>query len=90
MTRPLSAKDTKEHAFWKWFEKNQEDLFHFEKDREAIFDRLATALNKVHGNLTFEFSPVREDGTREFVISAGGIKAAFPNLEALHAAAPRW
>ena len=89
MTTPLFAKDTKEQTFWKWFEKNQEDLFHFEKDREAIFDRLTKALNKVHVDLTFEFSPVRKDGTREFVISAGGIKSAFPSVEALHAAAPK-
>ncbi len=85
----LFAKDTKEEAFWKWFEKNQEDLFHFERDREAIFDRLTKALNKVHGDLTFEFGPVRKEGTREFAISAGGIKAAFPSVEALHAAAPK-
>jgi len=85
----LFAKDTKEHAFWRWFETNQDDLLHFERDREAIFDRLAGALNRVHSDLTFEFSPVRKDGTREFVISAGGIKAAFPSVEALHAAAPK-
>ncbi|MEZ5433329.1 MAG: hypothetical protein R3F31_19640 [Verrucomicrobiales bacterium] len=86
---PLFAKDTKEETFWKWFEKNQDDLYHFEKDTEAVFDRLAAAMNKVHDDLTFEFSPVREDGTREFVISAGGIKAAFPSVESLHAAAPK-
>lgn len=85
----LFAKDTKEQVFWKWFESNQDDLFHFERDREAIFDRLSGALNKVHRDLTFEFSPVRKDGTREFAISAGGIKAAFPSVEALHAAAPK-
>ena len=89
MTMTLFAKDTKEQAFWKWFEKNQEDLFHFEKNREAVFDRLAKALKKVHDDLTFEFSPVRENGTREFVISAGGIKTAFPSVEALHASAPK-
>lgn len=44
----LFAKDTKEQAFWIWFEKNQDDLLHFEKDQEAIFDRLSEALNTVH------------------------------------------
>jgi hypothetical protein len=86
---PLFAKDTKEQAFWKWFAKNQHELYHFEKDREAIFDRLSAAMEKVHDALTFEFSPIRENGTREFVISAGGIKAAFPSVEALHATAPK-
>ena len=89
MTMSLFAKDTKEQAFWSWFGKNQEDLFHFEKDREAIFGRLTEALHKVHGDLTFEFSPVRGDGRREFVISAGGIKAAFPSVEALYVTAPK-
>jgi hypothetical protein len=46
-------------------------------------------LHSVQSDLTFEFSPVREDGRREFVISAGGIKAAFPSVEALYAAAPK-
>jgi len=90
---PLFTKDTKEQAFWSWFEKNQDDLYHFEKDREAVFDRLSAMMATVHDDLTFEFSSIRADGTREFVIIAGGIKAAFSSVEALHAAAPelpRW
>lgn len=88
-TMTLFAKDSKEQIFWKWFEENQEVLFHFEKDRDGIFSRLAKALNDVHGDLTFEFGPIRKDGTREFVISAGGIKSAFPSVEALYAVAPK-
>lgn len=80
---------TKENAFWKWFERNQDSLYHFEKDREAVFDHLSVAMQKVHRDLTFEFSPILEDGSREFVISAGGIKAAFPSVESLHSAAPK-
>jgi hypothetical protein len=30
MAMPIFAKDTKEQAFWKCFEKNQDDLYHFE------------------------------------------------------------
>lgn len=85
----LIADETKEQAFWSWFEKNQDELFHFEKDREAVFDRLSTALKRVHPDLTFEFGPARKEGAREFVISAGGIKAAFPSVEALCAVAPK-
>lgn len=77
-----------EREFWEWFEQNQDDLFAFEKDEEAIFDRLAEAMNQVHEDLTFEFGPVDEDGARPFVISAGGIKSAFPSVESLYAAAP--
>jgi len=83
---------TPEEDFWKWFEKNEATLFDFEKDQEAVFDRLATALHRVHPTLTFEFGP-KHDNRQEFVISADGIKEAFPKVISLHAAAPnlpRW
>jgi len=89
LSMPLSANDSKEQVFWKWFERNQAEIYHFEKDREAIFDRLTAAMKKVHEDLTFEFGPIREGGWRELVISAGGIKSAFPSVEALHQAAPK-
>lgn len=81
-----------EDAFWGWFVANEPRLFAFESDQEAIFDALTQRLNRVNDNLTFEFGPVA-NGKREFVISAGGIKAAFPAVEALYRKAPalpRW
>ncbi len=57
-----------------------------------VFDRLATAMHRVHPSLTFEFGPKQGD-QREFVISADGIEDAFPKVISLHAAAPnlpRW
>lgn len=83
------AQETKEETFWKWFVQNQDELFHYEKDQKAVFDRLANAMKKVHADLTFEFGPIQENGAREFIISAGGVKAAFPSVESLHAAAPK-
>jgi len=86
------AKTTPEEAFWKWFQNNENSLFDFEKDRERTFDRLRAEMHKLNPNLTFEFGP-KEDGRREFVISADGIIEAFPEVEALYAAAPsvpRW
>src|SRR5262249_42436684 len=68
------------------------DLFDFERNQEAIFDRLAAEMHKVHPGLTFEFGP-KENDRREFVISADGIRDAFPKVESLYAAAPtmaRW
>lgn len=85
----LFAGETKEAAFWRWFQVNEGRLFAFEEDRDRIFGDLAGALKKVHPNLTFEFSPVLPDGRREFVISAAGIKAAFPAVEALYSVAPK-
>jgi len=78
--------------FWKWFQSNEDRLFNFEKNREQTFDMLGAEMHKLNPSLTFEFGPI-EDGKREFVISADGVKEAFPQVEALYAAAPslpRW
>lgn len=79
-------------AFWRWFEQNQDMVFHFERDQETVFDRLQERLIALHPALAFEFSPVI-DGRREFIISAGGFREGFPTVEALVATAPalpRW
>ena len=84
--------ESKEAIFWHWFQANESRLFDFEKDREKIFDELGTQLHRIRPELTFEFGPQR-DGKREFVISADGIKDAFPAVIALADAAPplpRW
>ena len=83
---------SQEQQFWAWFQQRQEKLFNFELDQDRIFAELDSALAKVSQHLTFEFGPI-VNGTREFVISADGIKADFPAIEALAAAAPvlpRW
>ena len=59
----------------------------FESDQEEIFDELADQMRQVHPDLTFEFGPVI-DGKREFVVSADGIRAAFPAVKNLVDAAP--
>src|ERR1700692_1741982 len=85
-------KDTPEQAFWKWFQSNESSLFAFEKDQEHTFDRLGAEVHKLNPSLTFECGP-KENGRREFVISADGIREAFPEVEALYASAPslpRW
>jgi hypothetical protein len=86
---PLFASVTKEESFWRWFQKNGDRMYSFEKDQERALDDLSAAMKKVDAALTFEFGPVRSDGKREFVISAGGIKTAFPAVEALYASAPK-
>ena len=81
-----------EAAFWKWFAANEARLFTFESDQEAIFDDIGAEMHRVNSDLTFEFGPV-QNGKREFVISAGGIKSAFPAVESLYRSAPelkRW
>jgi hypothetical protein len=81
-----------EEAFWTWFTAHESQLFSFEKNQEAIFDDIGARLHRINTDLTFEFGPV-ENGKREFAISAGGIKASFPSVEALYKNAPplpRW
>jgi hypothetical protein len=80
-----------EESFWRWFVRFESELYDFEPDRDGIFDELSAQLQKVHPNLTFEFGPSQPK--REFVISAGGIKDAFPAVIGLAKAAPaleRW
>ena len=82
---------TAQEKFWNWFIQHELELFDFESDQERIFDELAAALQKVDSDLTFEFGP--KETRREFVISAGGVKNAFPAVTSLVDAAPtldRW
>jgi hypothetical protein len=82
-----NASASPESDFWTWFQKNEGEIYHFERNQEAVFDKLAARMHQVNPALTFEFGPIK-DGKREFVISADGIKEAFPSVEKLHAAAP--
>ena len=74
--------------FWRWFRQHEAELFDFERDQEAVFGRLAKAMYAVHKDLTFEFGP-KEDGCREFIISAGGLKEAFPAVQSLYQTRPK-
>ena len=69
--------DSKEALFWRWFQANETRLFDFEKDQDRVFNELQMQLHRIQPSLTFEFGP-KEEGKREFVISADGIKDAFP------------
>jgi hypothetical protein len=83
--------EAKLSAFWKWFEKNQTAYWEMDHRfllaRRRLFNELHARLQKIDPDLTFELSPVIE-GKCELVISAGGIKRAFPAVASLVAAAP--
>jgi hypothetical protein len=86
---------TVQEEFWIWFVSHEPELFEFDPgrvaDRERIFDELASEMHKIDPDLVFEFGP--PEPTRQFVISAGGIKHAFPAVVSLAAAVPelnRW
>jgi hypothetical protein len=81
-----------EEVFWLWFVANEPRLFNYRSDQEKLFDELAEQMHQVHPDLTFEFGP-GANGRKQFVISAGGVRAAFAAVESLRRAAPaldRW
>ena len=43
----FQKQDSKELAFWRWFQANESRLFDFEKDQERVFDALQTQLQRV-------------------------------------------
>lgn len=79
---------SKEAIFWRWFEKKSNYYLDFEKNQEFLFNDLKKELNKIHPYLVFEFGNKLDNGCREFVISADGIKSAFPFVQNLVKNAP--
>jgi hypothetical protein len=88
MINQLFQKKDRKKKFWDWFSKNADVYLHFEKNQGVLFTRLKLELEKIHPDLVFEFSRIFEDGTREFVISADGIKSIFPIVTDLAEQAP--
>jgi len=85
----LFSKMDANQLFWDWFSKNSEKLYSFEQNQDFLFHRLKDELNKIDPNLVFEFSPVLDNGKREFVISADGIKSSFDSVKDLTKNAPK-
>jgi hypothetical protein len=83
----LFKRKTREEKFWNWFADNQDEIMHFERDQDRIFNKLIGKLREVDPDLVFEFGP--KGDTREFVIGAAGLKRAFPAVTALVSAAPK-
>ena len=78
--------------FWNWFKANQEEFYQidFEKieELEISFDKLDKKLKPLNEHFTFEFSPILDNGKREFVLSADGYRDAFPDLLSLFKRSP--
>jgi hypothetical protein len=88
MPMTLFAKPTPEETFWKWFQKNEARLWEFEKDQQVIMDELSLSLYRYKEDIVYEVSSI-ENGKREFIISADGLKELFPSVQSLHKAAPK-
>lgn len=78
---------TSEQQFWKWFADKQNELFDFEKNQESIFNQIGEQLQKVDPDLSFEIGP-KNLNRRDFIVSASGMKRAFPAVQKLVAEAP--
>jgi hypothetical protein len=76
--------------FWDWFNKNSNAYYNFEYNQDYLFTALKSELSKIHPELVFEFSPILQDGKRELVISADGIKSIFPVVTDLVQKAPQF
>ncbi|PWJ32691.1 hypothetical protein [Sediminitomix flava] len=84
-------KKSKEQVFWEWFKENNASFYSGvdnQFEREKLFDELQFQLKKVNSDLAFEFSPIHENGIREFIVSAEGVKEIFPIVEQLIDKAP--
>jgi hypothetical protein len=74
--------------FWRVFLRTEEAMF----GGDSHAPELREHIERVHPDLEFDIGPL-EGGKREIVISAGGIRDAFPAVEALARGAPplvRW
>ena len=74
--------------FWRTFLRTEEAIF----GGDGGAAELTEFIGRVHRDLEFDIGPL-VGGRREIIISAGGIREAFPSVEALARAAPpltRW
>lgn len=89
-----SDKIKKIDEFWNWFKKNQDDYFNLDPSNmdelNRLFDILQQQLSVIHEKLVFEFSAALNNGKREFILSADGIRNAFPDLLYLYKRSPNF
>jgi hypothetical protein len=88
MPMGLFAKETEEQIFWKWFQNNESKIYQFEKNQKPILDEISEQLSKYKEGVVFEISQ-EQNGKREFILSADGLKELFPSVQALKASAPK-
>lgn len=80
----------KVNEFWTWFQQNASRYYNLEEHNpHELFSALAIKLCEIHPDLSFEFSSVLDNNTRELVITANGIHSAFPYVIKLVEAAPK-
>ncbi len=88
-TLPMIANASQETQFWNWFVAHESALYGFTSPTDPVLDQLSSHLKQIRKDLTFELGPMSSGGKRELIISADGLAAAFPAVDALYAAAPK-
>lgn len=83
---PSSNTGDRNAAFWSWFTSHSAEIATIERGDEPIADALHEELKKVRSELTFELGPRMVP--RELIVSADGLREAFPAVASLVAAAP--
>ncbi len=70
--------------FWNWFKNNQDEFFNLDYEKmdgiEEAFKILDKWLKPLNESITYEFSPILENGKRRFILSAEGNREAFQDL----------
>lgn len=80
--------ETAGKQFWKYFAQNAQKLFCLDKQQDEVLTNLLKEIKKVHPDLTFEIGSKVGD-TKEFIISADGIKDTFSVVLFLIEIAPK-
>lgn len=82
-----AAKAAAQEAFWSWFQDNTAFLETYAEDTSTVIAAVGKRLDSVSRDLAFEMG-LADDGIYEFIVSAEGIRAVFPEVIALTKAAP--
>lgn len=84
----LGERRTKEERFWEWFAQHSRELIRVSTGKESICSELVRQLRKVDKGLVYAMGLTVEDGRREFIVSADGIRSVFPAVKRLVKVAP--
>ena len=88
MFERIFSKKTKEETFWNWFSDNAHKIYKEDNPNSSTYSDVGKMLRKYQEDLTYEFSPIHNNGSKEFFISADGVKDAFPAVIKLVETAP--
>ena len=76
-----------EVRFWEWFQQHESEISAISTGAEPIVFEIGEQIRRVDPGLAW-VTGTAADGSREFIVSAEGVKATIPIVEAVVAAAP--